>query len=59
MNVLGGNTHLQGFRAVSQQFLDVPGGGCHQLLCIIGLHGEVRILLFIYLRQRGSGQSLM
>lgn len=45
--------YLQGFGAFSQQFLDVPGRRRHQLLRVVGLHGEVRTVFLIHLRQRG------
>lgn len=51
--VLGGKAYLQGFGAFSQQLLDVPSRRHHQLLCIVGLHGEVRTVFMIHLRQRG------
>lgn len=51
--VVEGKAYLQGLGAFSQQFLDVPGRRHHQLLRVVGLHGEVRTVFMIHLRQRG------
>lgn len=48
----GGSAHLQGFGAFGQQFLDVPRRRRHQLLRVVGLHGEVGTVLVVHLRQR-------
>lgn len=50
---VGGNAHLQGFGAFRQQLLDVPRRRRHQLLRVVGLHGEVGAVFMIHLRQRG------
>lgn len=48
--VSGGYAHLQGFRAVSKQSLYIPSSCSHQITCVVGLHGEVRIVVIIYLQ---------
>lgn len=55
----GGHTHLEGFRAVSQQSLYIPSSRRHQFRRIVGFHGEVGFVFTIYLRQseeKGRGQ---
>ena len=47
----GGHTHLEGFRAVSQQSLYIPSSRRHQFRSIVGFHGEVGFMFTIYLWQ--------